>query len=46
MGQFVEKLAWPYLMAASTVTILPIIIVFFVAQRTFIEGIAISGIKG
>jgi multiple sugar transport system permease protein len=46
MGQFVEKLAWPYLMAASTVTILPIIIVFFIAQRTFIEGIAISGIKG
>jgi multiple sugar transport system permease protein len=46
MGQFVEKLAWPYLMAASTVTILPIIIVFFVAQRTFIEGVAITGIKG
>ncbi len=46
MGQFVEKLAWPYLMAASTVTILPIIILFFFAQRTFIEGIAISGIKG
>jgi multiple sugar transport system permease protein len=46
MGQFVEKLAWPYLMAASTVTILPIVIIFFIAQRTFIEGIAISGIKG
>ena len=46
MGQFVEKLAWPYLMAASTVTIIPIIILFFIAQRTFIEGIAISGIKG
>jgi len=46
MGQFVEKLAWPYLMAASTVTIVPIIILFFIAQRTFIEGIAISGIKG
>jgi multiple sugar transport system permease protein len=46
MGQFVEKLAWPYLMAASTVTILPIVIVYFVAQRTFIEGIAITGIKG
>lgn len=45
-GQFVEKLAWPYLMAASTVTILPIVVVFFIAQRTFIEGIAISGIKG
>jgi len=46
LGQFVEKLAWPYLMAASTVTILPIVIIFFFTQRTFIEGIAISGIKG
>jgi multiple sugar transport system permease protein len=39
-------LAWPHLMAASTVTVLPIIVLFFLAQRTFIEGIAISGIKG
>jgi len=46
LGQFVEKLAWPYLMAASTVVIMPVVIVFFFAQRTFIEGIAISGIKG
>lgn len=46
LGQFVEKLAWPYLMAASTVVILPVVVVFFFAQRTFIEGIAISGIKG
>ena len=46
LGQFVEKLAWPYLMAASTVVILPVVIVFFFTQRTFIEGIAVSGIKG
>lgn len=46
LGQFVEKLAWPYLMAASTVVILPVVLVFFFAQRTFIEGIAVSGIKG
>jgi multiple sugar transport system permease protein len=46
MGQFQEKLAWPYLMAASTVTIVPIIILYFLTQRTFIEGIAITGIKG
>ncbi|HZW35042.1 MAG TPA: carbohydrate ABC transporter permease [Isosphaeraceae bacterium] len=46
LGQFVEKLAWPYLMAASTVVITPVVVVFFFAQRTFIEGIAISGIKG
>ncbi|HEX5414849.1 MAG TPA: carbohydrate ABC transporter permease [Chloroflexota bacterium] len=46
LGQFVEKLAWPYLMAASTVVIAPVVIVFFFTQRTFIEGIAVSGIKG
>lgn len=38
----------PYhlLMAASLVTALPPIIIFFVAQRYFIQGIVISGIKG
>jgi multiple sugar transport system permease protein len=46
LGQFVEKLAWPYLMAASTVTITPMIVLFFFTQRTFIEGISITGIKG
>lgn len=33
------------LMAASTLTILPVLIVFILAQRTFIEGVA-AGIKG
>ena len=37
---------WAYLMAASLVTSLPVIIVFFLAQRYFIEGITLSGIKG
>ncbi len=34
------------LMAASLVTIIPPIIVFFVAQRYFIQGIVVSGVKG
>lgn len=34
------------LMAASTFTILPIIVIYFIAQRQFIEGIASSGLKG
>lgn len=34
------------LMAASTVVVIPIIIVFFFAQRTFIQGITLTGIKG
>ena len=37
---------WAMLMAASTVMILPIIILFFFAQRTFSQGIALTGIKG
>ncbi|MCD6290606.1 MAG: carbohydrate ABC transporter permease [Anaerolineae bacterium] len=45
-SQFQEKLVWPYLMAASTVTILPVIIIFFFTQRTFVEGITVTGLKG
>ncbi|RIK35651.1 MAG: sugar ABC transporter ATP-binding protein [Chloroflexi bacterium] len=37
---------WHYLMAASTATILPVLVLFFVAQRYFIQGIVLSGIKG
>ncbi|HYP17183.1 MAG TPA: carbohydrate ABC transporter permease [Opitutus sp.] len=37
---------WHYLMAASTVTILPIVVLFFFAQKTFIQGIATTGSKG
>jgi multiple sugar transport system permease protein len=33
------------LMAASTMAILPIVIMFFLMQRFFIEGIARSGLK-
>lgn len=34
------------LMAASTFTLLPILILFFVLQKQFIQGIAKSGLKG
>lgn len=34
------------LMAVSTLAILPVIILFFVAQRTFIQGITLTGVKG
>jgi multiple sugar transport system permease protein len=36
---------WHYLMAASTMVVLPVIVLFFLAQRYFIEGIAASGAK-
>lgn len=37
---------WGMLMAASTVMTMPIILVFFFAQRTFIQGVTLTGIKG
>ena len=37
---------WHLLMAASVLVILPVIILFFLAQKTFIEGIATTGMKG
>lgn len=36
---------WARLMAASTLFVLPVIVLFFFAQRTFIEGIATTGGK-
>jgi multiple sugar transport system permease protein len=43
-GQFVGK--WPLLMAGALVSVLPMIVLFVVAQRHFVRGIALSGIKG
>ncbi len=37
---------WAYLMAASLVTTLPVIVIFFLAQRYFVEGITLGGVKG
>jgi len=37
--------AWHHLMAASTLVVLPVVLMFFFAQRTFIEGIASTGAK-
>ncbi|MCA9410355.1 MAG: carbohydrate ABC transporter permease [Candidatus Omnitrophica bacterium] len=36
---------WHYLMAASTLVTLPVILLFFFAQRRFIEGISMTGMK-
>lgn len=37
---------WHLLMAASVVVTIPVLIVFFAAQRYFVRGIAFSGLKG
>lgn len=43
-GSYVSQ--WHYLMAASTVMIFPMIVVFFIGQKYFIEGISFTGMKG
>jgi ABC-type glycerol-3-phosphate transport system permease component len=40
------SMAYPHLMAVSTLVALPIILIFIFAQRTFIEGISTTGLKG
>jgi multiple sugar transport system permease protein len=37
---------WHWLMAASTVMVFPLILLFFSAQRYYLEGIQMSGIAG
>lgn len=37
---------WNTLMAASNLAVLPLIVLFFMAQRYFIEGLTMGGLKG
>jgi multiple sugar transport system permease protein len=37
---------WNLLMAASAMMISPILILFFLTQRTFVRGVAAEGLKG
>ncbi len=43
-GQYATK--WNLVMAASTVVVLPCIIIFLFGQKQLIEGIALTGLKG
>ena len=40
------QVEWNLLMAATCLSILPLLIVFFSAQRTFVQGVALTGLKG
>jgi len=37
---------WHLLMAASMLVVAPVLVLFLIAQRYFVEGIALTGIKG
>lgn len=40
------QLAWNYMMAVALIMLLPILLLFFFAQRQFVQGIVMTGIKG
>jgi len=37
---------WPLLMAASLISILPVILIFLFGQRFFVAGVRVGGVKG
>ena len=37
---------WNLTMAASVLFRLPVIVLFFMAQRVFIQGVTLTGVKG
>ena len=37
---------WPLLMAASILTIIPVIVIFLFGQRYFVSGVRLGGVKG
>jgi multiple sugar transport system permease protein len=41
-----HDVAYNLLMAASTLVVVPVVIIFLIGQRFFVEGITIGGVKG
>jgi multiple sugar transport system permease protein len=39
------QIQWAYLLAASLVIVLPVVLLYFAAQRAFVEGLAVGGVK-
>jgi len=44
VGQY--STAWNLLMAGSVIALLPVLVVYFFAQRTFVQGITLTGMGG
>lgn len=43
-GEYVAR--WPIIMAASIIIMVPLVIIYAVAQRSFVRGIAVTGLGG
>jgi multiple sugar transport system permease protein len=41
-----HQVEWNIVMAATVLMMLPVIILFFFAQRAFVEGVTLTGVKG
>ncbi len=37
---------WPTIMTAAVLTTVPLMVVFFIAQRYILEGVVVTGLKG
>jgi multiple sugar transport system permease protein len=42
-GQYIQS--WPVRMAAATILVAPLILIFLLMQRAFVRGVALTGIK-
>ena len=43
-GEYVAR--WPLIMAMSMLIMLPLVIIYAIAQRSFVRGIAVTGLNG
>jgi multiple sugar transport system permease protein len=43
-GEYVAR--WPVIMAASMLIMLPLVVIYAIAQRSFVRGIAVTGLGG
>jgi multiple sugar transport system permease protein len=48
LAQFrnLHQVQWNLTMAATLLVMLPVIVVFFLAQKAFVEGVTLTGVKG
>jgi multiple sugar transport system permease protein len=48
LSQFrnLHQVQWNLTMAATLLVMLPVVIVFFLAQKAFVEGVTLTGVKG
>ena len=48
LAQFrsLHQVQWNLTMAATLLVMLPVVLVFFLAQKAFVEGVTLTGVKG